>query len=36
MTHEITLIDAGTGNLRSVHKALESLGATCETDPGPR
>lgn len=27
MTYEITLIDAGTGNLRSVHKALESLGA---------
>jgi glutamine amidotransferase len=27
MGSEIILIDAGTGNLRSVHKAMESLGA---------
>lgn len=27
MAKEVTLVDAGTGNLRSVHKALESLGA---------
>lgn len=27
MVNRITLIDAGTGNLRSVHKALQSLGA---------
>jgi glutamine amidotransferase len=35
MTATITLIDAGTGNLRSVHKALESLGArvTLTSDP---
>jgi glutamine amidotransferase len=35
MTAPITLIDAGTGNLRSVHKALESLGAqvTLTADP---
>ena len=35
MTHEITLIDAGTGNLRSVHKALESLGANVNLTPDP-
>jgi glutamine amidotransferase len=27
MTIQVTLLDAGTGNLRSVHKALEALGA---------
>jgi glutamine amidotransferase len=32
----VILIDAGTGNLRSVHKALEHVGATVErtNDPG--
>lgn len=35
MDQSIILIDAGTGNLRSVHKALESLGAqvTLTADP---
>ena len=35
MAKEVILIDAGTGNLRSVHKALESLGAavTLTSDP---
>jgi imidazole glycerol-phosphate synthase subunit HisH len=35
MTQEITLIDAGTGNLRSVHKALESLGANVNLTHDP-
>ncbi len=35
MTQEITLIDAGTGNLRSVHKALESLGASVNLTQDP-
>lgn len=36
MSVRITLIDAGTGNLRSVYKALEQLGANVEltTQPG--
>jgi glutamine amidotransferase len=36
MTNNLTLIDAGTGNLRSVYKALEKLGAGVEltSDPG--
>ena len=35
MSAQITLIDAGTGNLRSVHKALEKVGARVKvtTDP---
>lgn len=35
MTYEIILIDAGTGNLRSVHKALESLGASVKLTRDP-
>jgi imidazole glycerol-phosphate synthase subunit HisH len=36
MPANLTLIDAGTGNLRSVYKALEKLGADVEltSDPG--
>jgi glutamine amidotransferase len=36
MNDNLTLIDAGTGNLRSVYKALERLGAEVEltSDPG--
>jgi glutamine amidotransferase len=34
--HEVIVIDAGTGNLRSVQKALESLGATSERTDDPR
>jgi glutamine amidotransferase len=36
MSANLTLIDAGTGNLRSVYKALENLGAEVEltTEPG--
>jgi glutamine amidotransferase len=33
--HEIILIDAGTGNLRSVQKALESVGANVERTDNP-
>lgn len=33
---DIILIDAGTGNLRSVQKALESVGATVERTDDPR
>jgi glutamine amidotransferase len=35
MSDDLTLIDAGTGNLRSVYKALETLGAnvTLTSDP---
>ena len=33
---EVTLIDAGTGNLRSVQKALESLGAFVERTDDPQ
>jgi imidazole glycerol-phosphate synthase subunit HisH len=33
---KITLIDAGTGNLRSVYKALESLGAEVTLTGDPR
>lgn len=33
---EIILIDAGTGNLRSVQKALESLGANVERTDDPQ
>lgn len=32
----ITLIDAGTGNLRSVHKALQSVGAAVTVTSEPR
>jgi glutamine amidotransferase len=36
MSDNLTLVDAGTGNLRSVYKALETLGAVVEltSDPG--
>jgi glutamine amidotransferase len=34
--NEVSLIDAGTGNLRSVQKALESLGAAVERTDDPR
>jgi imidazole glycerol-phosphate synthase subunit HisH len=36
MSVDLTLIDAGTGNLRSVYKALENLGASVDltSDPG--
>lgn len=33
---EVILIDAGTGNLRSVQKALESLGANVERTDDPK
>ena len=33
MPANLTLIDAGTGNLRSVYKALENLGAEVELPP---
>lgn len=33
---EVTLIDAGTGNLRSVQKALEAVGAHVERTGDPR
>ena len=33
---EVTLIDAGTGNLRSVQKALEAVGAAVERTDDPR
>jgi imidazole glycerol-phosphate synthase subunit HisH len=35
MAVELTLIDAGTGNLRSVYKALEKLGAKVELTSDP-
>ena len=34
--NEVILIDAGTGNLRSVQKALESIGATVERTDDPQ
>jgi glutamine amidotransferase len=34
--NDIVLIDAGTGNLRSVQKALESIGASVERTNDPR
>jgi glutamine amidotransferase len=34
--NEIVLIDAGTGNLRSVQKALESVGANVERTDDPK
>ncbi len=34
--NDVILIDAGTGNLRSVQKALESLGATVERTDDPQ
>nr|MDQ3005833.1 imidazole glycerol phosphate synthase subunit HisH [Chloroflexota bacterium] len=34
--NEVILIDAGTGNLRSVQKALESLGAMVERTDDPQ
>jgi imidazole glycerol-phosphate synthase subunit HisH len=34
--NDIVLIDAGTGNLRSVQKALESLGANVQRTDDPR
>ena len=34
--NEVTLIDAGTGNLRSVQKALESIGALVERTDDPQ
>ncbi|CAG1011062.1 partial glutamine amidotransferase, partial [Anaerolineales bacterium] len=36
MRKEIVLIDAGTGNLRSVQKALESIGATVTRTDDPQ
>jgi glutamine amidotransferase len=36
MNKDIVLIDAGTGNLRSVQKALEAVGATVERTDDPR
>ena len=36
MIKEIILIDAGTGNLRSVQKALESVGAKVERTDDPK
>ncbi len=36
MNKEIILIDAGTGNLRSVQKALETVGAEVERTDDPR
>ena len=36
MNNDIVLIDAGTGNLRSVQKALEFVGATVERTDDPR
>ena len=33
--NNVTLIDAGTGNLRSVQKALEAVGATVERTSDP-
>ena len=36
MNKEIILIDAGTGNLRSVQKALEFVGANVERTDDPR
>lgn len=36
MAKHVTLIDAGTGNIRSVHKALESLGASVRLTDDPR
>jgi glutamine amidotransferase len=36
MISEVILIDAGTGNLRSVQKALESLGAAVERTDDPQ
>src|SRR5688572_15359728 len=33
---EVVLIDAGTGNLRSVQKALESLGANVQRTDDPQ
>jgi glutamine amidotransferase len=36
MNKEIILIDAGTGNLRSVQKALESVGANVERTDDPQ
>ena len=35
MTLAVVLIDAGTGNLRSVHKALEAVGATVTRTSDP-
>ena len=35
MTSNLTLVDAGTGNLRSVQKALESLGARVQLTSDP-
>ena len=35
MTNQVTLIDVGTGNLRSVQKALESLGALVNLTSDP-
>jgi len=34
--NDVILIDAGTGNLRSVQKALESIGATVERTDDPQ
>lgn len=36
MSAKITLVDAGTGNLRSVHKALQSLGADVVVTSNPQ
>jgi imidazole glycerol-phosphate synthase subunit HisH len=36
MKNDIVLIDAGTGNLRSVQKALESIGANVERTDDPQ
>lgn len=36
MSKSITLIDAGTGNLRSVHKALQSVGAEVAVTDDPQ
>jgi imidazole glycerol-phosphate synthase subunit HisH len=36
MNNKIILIDAGTGNLRSVQKALESVGANVERTDNPK
>ena len=36
MSTKITLIDAGTGNLRSVHKALQSVGADVAVTADPQ
>jgi glutamine amidotransferase len=34
--NDVVLIDAGTGNLRSVQKALETVGANVERTDDPR